>query len=139
MVEALDKKALLEALRAAEAGTSGEIRVHLKRGPSKDALKEARVLFQRLGMHRTKLRNGVLIYVSRKSRVFAIVGDKGIHAHVNDSFWRATRDRMQAEFSKGNLQQGILEGIRSAGGELKRDFPIKKDDRNELQDTITEG
>ena len=133
----LDKKAVLEAIRAAEAGTSGEIRVHMKRGATKDASKEAPSTFLKLGMHRTKLRNGVLIFVSEKSRQFAIVGDKGIHQRVGASFWEAVRDRMLSYFAKDELQQGIVEGVRSAGEQLKKHFPLEKNDKNELRDEVT--
>jgi len=93
----------------------------VKRGATKDALAEAKRVFHRLAMHRAKSRKGVLIFVSWKSRQFAIVGDEGIHRAVGDAFWNETRDRMQKEFSKGELVRGILTGIRS------------------LTDTVTEG
>ena len=129
----------MQALAQAEAQTSGEIRVHVKRGPTKDALLEAQKVFQKLGMHRTKARNGVLLFISWKSRSFAIVGDEGIHRAVGDTFWNRTRDRMQTEFTKGELLQGILIGIQSAGAKLKENFPRAADDKNELPDTVTEG
>ncbi len=139
MVGVLDKKTLIEAIRQAEAGTSGEIRVHVHRGPTKDALAEARKLFKRLGMHRTKERNGVLLFVAPKNHTFAIVGDEGIHRLVGDAFWNTTRDRMQKEFSEGRLQDGLLAGVKSAGERLKEHFPVKKTDRNELSNEVTEG
>ena len=142
MVRLLDKAAeakVVGALAAAEAGTSGEIRVHVRRGAAKDALSEARRVFQKMGMHRTKTHCGVLIFVSWKSRSFAIVGDEGIHRAVGDDFWNATRDRMRAEFVKGDLVQGILVGILEAGERLKRHFPREADDKNELPDAVTEG
>ena len=136
---ALDKKAIVAAIREAEAGTSGEIRVHVKRGATKDALEEARRLFGRIGMHKTRLRNGVLIFVSSKSRSFAILGDEGIHRLVGGTFWDATRDRMQAHFEKNELLEGIMAGVRSAGEQLKAHFPVGVKDRNELSNTVTEG
>ena len=130
---------IVEALQAAESMTSGEIRVHLKRGASKEALKEAHRVFQKLGMHRTKKRNGVLLFIAWKSRSFAVVGDEGIHRKVGDFFWNETRDRMQAEFEKGDLAGGILAGVNAAGEALKKYFPHGADDKNELSDTVTQG
>ena len=135
----LDKNIIIEAIGKAESGTSGEIRVHVHSRPVKDAFMEAQKLFKRLGMHRTKLRNGVLIFVSEKSHQFANVGDEGIHARVGASFWDAVRDRMGAQFAMGELQLGILEGVRSAGEQLKVYFPAGKSDRNELSDDVTTG
>ena len=142
MVKLLDKAAearIVKALGEAESRTNGEIRVHLKRGATKDAFLEAQRVFQKLGMHRTRSRNGVLLFISWKSRNFAIVGDEGIHRLVGDAFWNSTRDRMQAEFAKGELVSGILAGIHSAGERLKENFPRKAGDKNELPDTATEG
>ena len=142
MVKLLDSQAqaqVVDALKAAESRTSGEIRVHVKRGPAKDALLEAQKVFQKLGMHRTKARNSVLFFISWKSRSFSIVGDVGIHRVAGDTFWNGTRDRMQAEFSKGELVRGLLVGIQSAGAKLKENFPRTTDDKNELPDTVIEG
>ena len=142
MVKLLDRAAeqeVVQALRQAETQTSGEIRVHVKRGATKDAILEARRVFQKLGMHRTGARSGVLIFISWKSRSFAIVGDEGIHRVTGDVFWNTTRDSMQAEFANGDLVRGILKGILEAGEQLKRHFPRAADNKNELPDTVTEG
>ena len=142
MVKWLDKKSqgrIVEAIRKAESGTSGEIRVHMKRGATKDALAEARHLFLKMGMHRTRRRNGVLLFVSKKSRSFAIVGDEGIHRAVGAAFWQGARDRMQAYFSKGEFLDGIVAGVQSAGEKLKGHFPSADGGRNELSDRPTEG
>ncbi len=142
MVKLLDKiaeKKVVRALAEAESKTSGEIRVHVKRGATKDALLEARRVFRKIGMHRTKAHSGVLIFIAWKNRNFAIVGDEGIHRVTGDAFWNATRDRMQEEFVKGELVRGILAGILEVEEQLKKYFPRAADDRNELPDTVTEG
>ena len=43
-------------------------------------------------MHKTEARNGVLVYLSTEDRKFAILGDMGINAKVDDGFWQATYD-----------------------------------------------
>ena len=90
-------------------------------------------------MHKTKDRNGVLIFVAWKSRKFSIVGDEGIHAKVGGPFWNETRDSMTAHFSKNDITGGILAGVRSVGDKLKAHFPSKSGDRNELSDNLSEG
>ena len=142
MVKLLDSQAqaqVVEALKAAESRTSGEIRVHVKRGVSKDALSDAKKMFHKLGMHRTKERSGVLLFIAWKSRNFAVLGDEGIHRKVGDLFWNRTRDRMQEKFSEGKLTEGILAGVDAAGEALKKYFPRSADDKNELPDTVTQG
>ena len=142
MVKLIDgpgEQEIIETIRKAESGTSGEIRVHVKRGASRDAMIDARKFFQKAGMHRTRDRNGVLIFISWKSRVFAILGDEAIHRTVGNEFWSEARDKMSAHFSKHELKDGILTGIRAVGEKLTVNFPRRTDDRNELPNTVTEG
>lgn len=132
------EKAVIEAIRNAEKNTSGEIRVHLSKKPSQNALQEAKKTFKKLGMSRTRLRNAVLIFVAPKSRDFAIVGDEGIHRRVGDEFWSQTRDLMLSYFSKNLFAEGIVAGVLSVGEKLKADFPAQDKNPNELPDTPTE-
>lgn len=76
------KEALVRAIRTAEKNTSGEIRVHLEQVCKGDPCLRAAYVFSRLGMFRTKDRNGVLIYLALKSHKFAIIGDSGINEKV---------------------------------------------------------
>lgn len=138
-IDAAVKRRIVEAIRLAERETSGEIRVHLASRSVEDAYVEARKTFKRLGMHATSERNGVLIYVAPHSKNFAIVGDAGLDAKVGPEFWDRTRDRMAAQFSTGRLAEGIIEGVYSAAEKLREHFPRRKDDANELSDTVTEG
>ncbi len=139
MVNVLDKKEIVRAIREAEKGSTGEIRVHLAPRSGEDTLRDAEKVFARLRMHRTRHRNGVLIFVALKSRCFAIVGDEAMHAKVGERFWSETRDRMAPHFLKGDIAKGIVEGVRSAGEKLKRHFPSDGRDANELPDTVTGG
>ena len=74
------KERILRSIRDAELDTSGEIRVHLERRCRGEALDRAAYLFEKLNMHKTALRNGVLFYLSIEDHKFAILGDAGINA-----------------------------------------------------------
>ena len=76
------KEALVRAIQTAEKNTSGEIRVHLEQVCKGDPCLRAAYVFSKLGMFRTKDRNGVLIYLALKSHKFAIIGDSGINEKV---------------------------------------------------------
>jgi len=78
---------IVKAIESAELNTSGEIRVHLESLCSGDPFKRAVYLFNKLKMHKTKDRNGVLIYIAFESKKFAIIGDSGINEKVSDNFW----------------------------------------------------
>ena len=131
------KKKIVEAITAAEKLSSGEIRVHVRSRCGEDALHEAKKVFHRLKMHKTRERHGVLIFVALESRRFAILGDRGIHGPAGGDFWACARDVMAGHFSKGRILEGIVAGIEKAGEELKKHFPNDKQDRNELPDTVT--
>ena len=72
------QNAVVEAVRLAEKGTSGEIRIHIDAICDGDPVSRAEHVFLELGMDKTELRNGVLIYLACESRVFAVIGDKGV-------------------------------------------------------------
>ncbi|MBI5009345.1 MAG: TPM domain-containing protein [Bacteroidia bacterium] len=73
---------LLAAVKEAEKSTSGEIRVHIETNCSEDVLDRAAWIFNKLKMHNTADRNGVLFYLAVTDRKFAVIGDGGINAVV---------------------------------------------------------
>jgi uncharacterized membrane protein len=133
-----EQQRIVEEVRKAEHRTSGEIRVHLDCCSREIPLEKAKRVFHRLGMTITKARNGVLIYVATEDRKFAILGDVGIHRVVPENYWEDVKERMQEKFREGKICEGICLGIREIGEKLKAHFPVEKDDRNELPDTISE-
>jgi uncharacterized membrane protein len=133
------KAKIVEAITAAENKTSGEIRLHIERKCSEEVLDRAAFLFEKLEMHKTELRNGVLFYVSFEDHKLAILGDGGINAVVPDTFWNEIKDHLVAAFKKGNYTDGLSEGIRMAGEQLKAHFPVASDDIDELSNEISFG
>ena len=133
-----EKARIIEAIRAAEAETSGEIRVHLSSNSCRSGvLNDAAHWFEKLKMHKTKLRNGVLFFLSVKDHQFAIIGDAGIHHRVPENFWEDIKNQMSAQFKDGLFVEGLEEGIRSTGDHLKTYFPRQKNDINELSDDLS--
>ena len=130
---------IVAAIRQAELATSGEIRVHVEVGAHAPALDVATRVFRQLGMHETQDRNGVLILLEVDRREFAIIGDEGIDRVVSEDFWDTERDLMQQHFRKGEFTEGIVAVIEQIGAKLKRFFPYRADDVNELPDDISYG
>jgi len=87
-------------------------------------------------MHKTKHRNGVLVYVATVDRKFAIIGDAGINKVVPADFWDSTKEDMLEHFKLGDLVEGIVTGLQIAGEHLQKFFPHNADDTNELSDDI---
>ena len=134
-----DEKAVVEAIEKAEKNTSGEIRVHIEAHTDEDHFDHALKVFEQLEMHKTELRNGVLIYIAVNDHQFVILGDEGINNVVANDFWEKTKDVMQAQFRKGNFKQGLIDGILQAGNELKVHFPYQSDDEDELSNEISKS
>ena len=132
-----DENEIVEAIRLAEQRTSGEIRVHIEDRSSFSIEERAKEVFHYLKMDRTKLQNGVLIYIAVRNHEFGIFGDKGIDAKVNSTFWNDVRDVMQDLFKKGAYKEGIVQGIQTASKALENHFPWNSNDSNELSDSIS--
>jgi uncharacterized membrane protein len=131
-----DEAKVLETIRQAEAGTTGEIRICVGSTAVTDVQASARQAFERLGMHQTRDRNGVLIYLAPPSRTLAIVGDSGIHQHGGDAFWSGIADQLSRDFAAGTIAAGLERAIREIGAALGRHFPRTEGDTNELPDSI---
>lgn len=125
------------AIGEAERETSGEIRVHIETECNEDVLDRAAFWFEKLEMHKTALRNGVLIYLAIGDHKFAIIGDAGINQKVPPGFWDSTRDNMLGFFRTRQYTDGLVAGIQEAGQQLKTFFPWQQDDVNELSDEIS--
>lgn len=132
-----EQELISHAIESAERFTSGEIRVCVEKTCSEDVLDRAANYFKDLGMDKTKLRNGVLIYLATEDHKFAIIGDAGINKVVPTNFWDSTKDTMLAYFKEGDLASGIVAGIKIAGEQLKTYFPYVDGDANELSNEIS--
>jgi len=132
-----EKQAIIQAIRAAEKKTSGEIRVHLERKARENFYEHGKEIFKKIGMTKTKERNGVLIFIGLASRRFAIFGDQGIHEKVPENFWEDIAAQMQSDFKEDHFAKGITRAITAAGEQLQTYFPYERDDINELSDDIS--
>jgi uncharacterized membrane protein len=135
----LEHDRIVQAIHQAESKTSGEIRVFVQRGKlGADPLMVAQKKFQRLGMHKTQQRNGVLIFVAPRAHKFAIVGDQAIHEKCGEEFWQRVVKRMREHFQNEKFSQALTEAVDEVGKVLAAHFPKTTADANELPDEIAE-
>ena len=130
---------VVDAVRLAEKRTSGEIRIHIDGECEGNPMERAEEVFGKLGMHRTELRNGILIYLACNTKVFAIIGDKGINDLVPEHFWEDVIEVMGREFREGRFAEGLVQAVLKAGEKLQEYFPYQSDDVNEQPDEISFG
>ena len=132
-----EDRRVVEAIKQAELNTSGEIKVHIENLCRGDVEKRSLVVFNKLKLNETQLRNGVLIYLAVRDHKFAILGDEGINNVVEDNFWNDVKDLMLSHFREGRFADGLVQGIKRCGEKLKTYFPYQSDDVNEIPDEIS--
>lgn len=123
---------ITEAIRLAEQGTAGEIRVRIERRCPGEPLEYARDLLHSLGITATKRRTGILIYMSISDRNLAIYGDEAIHNEFGAEGWQKICNQLSARFHNEEFTEGLCEAIRQIGDVLAKAFPSAADDVNEL-------
>lgn len=137
----LEETRIVESIRAAERGTSGEIRLFVEDLCLADhPVERAIELFQLFGMYNTKQRNAVLVYLAEKSRQFAIWGDAGIHEKVGNAFWEEEKLLLRTHLQQDKAAEGVCAIISQIGERLRTLFPADEhEDDNELPDEIIYG
>jgi uncharacterized membrane protein len=123
-------------IQRTEKATSAELRVIFDSKSCKDPLDKAAQLFAEYKMHKTELRNGVLIYLNTSLHQIAIIGDAGIQRFCDASFWESIKDEMIVHFKEGNYSEGFDKGIRKIADKLHQHFPYQLNDSNELSDEV---
>lgn len=133
---------IVQAIRAAEAQTTGELRVFVEPHCAYvEALERAREVFKELAMEKTERRNAVLIYVAIRDRQFAIFGDEAIYSKAGGpQFWEGAATILQQQLRAGHLAAGLRACIEALGAALAQHFPYDPSIRkNELPDEIVFG
>lgn len=128
---------LVEAIKTAEDLSTGEIRIHIDSTTVENNAEVALKVFNKLNMHLTEERNGVLFHVNFEQKYLTILGDIGIHAKVKQVFWDTVHDEITALFAQGKFYQGLYEAIEKTGRELRIYFPINGKNPNELPNEIS--
>ena len=132
----VDHDALVRALAAAEAATSGRIRLFVTRKRVSDPVAAAEKRFHRLGMAAHPEQNEILLYVAPISRKFAVLGDTAIHEKVGDTAWEEISAALAVHFRAGQFTEGLLNAITRAGALLALHFPAAPDQKAAAPDEI---
>jgi len=135
----LDVPLVQRAIANAEMRTSAELRVSVAPFFWGRVRRAAERAFARLGMDRTRYRNGVLFFIVPSRHAFVVLGDRGIHECVGDELWTDVVRVMSPYFKRREFTSGVLAGVESVARALAVHFPREEDDRNELPNTVDEG
>lgn len=124
-----------------EKETIGEIRVSVHKSRS---LKNRNLSvydlaiqsFFELGMEKTKDKTGVLIYLLMSDKKFQIIGDEGINKKVSKEFWDILAMKVADYFRQNKFVEGICHAVDEVGKVLRKEFPMKSGDTNELSNDV---
>lgn len=126
-----------DAVHEAESRTSGEIVVRVVQTVSEAAsgAREAAIAeFHRLGVVKTKQRNGLLLYIALKERKIELVADDGIAAVIAQEQWDFVVQIISLGFRTGFPAESVAMAVTAMGDLLSKHFPWSADDVNELPD-----
>jgi uncharacterized membrane protein len=128
---------IVQAIREVESKTSGEIRVFVQRGKlNGDPLIAAQKKFYQLGMHKTRERNAVLVFVAPRVHKFAVFGDKAVHEKCGEQFWQRLVEGMRMHFQTEKFTHALVEAVQEIGKVLAAHFPKTSTSSTELPDEI---
>lgn len=133
---AAERDTLIEAIRGAERGNRGEVRLHVEARCKGDALVRAEQLFSEL-CQETRGETGVLLYVAPSSRKVAVWAGEGIHGAAAPTFWRSVTDAVAAGFATGDRVGGLARALDEIGVLLRAHVPGDDTAGNELPDQVT--
>lgn len=102
-------------------------------------LTAARAAFVEKGVHRTRARTGILVYVSLLERDACVVVDTGVEGAVDVERWNASTDALARIVRHGGDAEGLAGAIADLGPVLAPRLPRTEDDVNELADGVIES
>ncbi|MES2703601.1 MAG: TPM domain-containing protein [Bacteroidota bacterium] len=142
LLDAEAERSIVACIKAAEARTSGEIRVFVEgRCKFVDPMDRAKEIFTSLGMEKTDERNATIIYVAMLDRQFALFGDTAIYEKAGGPpFWAAAAEHLVRHLQKNEVTEGLQHCINELGNALAANFPPNPHvNKNELPDEIVFG
>ena len=92
--------------------------------------------FMAHGIHYTKGRNGVLMFVSLEERFAEIMVDSAIEEKLGRDFFLDEVRHLVAHCRSGEIVEGYCHAIENVTKRLAIAFPHTNDDENELQDRL---
>ena len=92
--------------------------------------------FHERGLHRTREENGILIFISLLERRVWILGDRGINAVIPPERWSSLASALSSGIREGRMTESLATTIAEVGDILKKHFPRRTDDINELPDLL---
>lgn len=91
------------------------------------------------GLYRTRDETGILIFISVFEHRVWVLADRGINEKVKQGQWNEIVEIIVEGIKKRNQADAIRRAIEDAGKILTGHFPVKADDKDELNNLIVRG
>ena len=98
----------------------------------------AREQFLAQGLHHTKGRTGVLLFVSVAEHYIEVLADSGINDKVAPDAWTDLIAAFVGKVRQGSVADGFVEAVERCGGLLAEHFPRTGGDADELPNRLIE-
>jgi uncharacterized membrane protein len=119
----LDRARIEQAIREAEAGTTGHIWVRFVPDLELDALEKAKAEFVRRRLHQQDPRNTALVLIAPEAHKFAVIGDHDLNERVGDAFWNELVEEMRPHFVDRGVEHAVCVAVERIGRQLHAHFP----------------
>jgi putative membrane protein len=105
---------------------------------NEEVAEAALTAFFRRGLQATRDRTGILVFVSVFERRAVVLADEGINAKVSPDAWKQVVDPLVAGIRQRRQGEAICAAVRRCGEVVRSQFPVRRDDKNELANLIVE-
>ncbi len=134
---ATETRRLVKAIRDAEQGNRGEVRVHVEGRCRDEALERAKAVFGHLKMNETRDGTGVLLYVAVRDRKVAVFAGEGIVERGRHGFWDDVVNAVAEGYRCGDPVAGLESALDKVGALLREAAPGDDDAGDELPNAVT--
>lgn len=93
-------------------------------------------LFYELGLHRTRLESGVMIFISILERKAWILADRGINDRLDPSTWKGIVSRLTEALGRGERGEALCRAIDECGAILASHVPPDDTNPDELPNDL---
>jgi len=112
-------------------------RMFLNRFEVEEEVQEAAITsFYGEGLYRTREANGILIFVSVLEQKVWVLGDRGINDKIHPTEWETIVNKLIQGIKAGNQGEALCGAVLEVGDILKKHFPYRRDDTDELHNLI---
>lgn len=120
---ATERGQITAALEEAGRHTRARIGLTIDEKAADDPHGRAQHHFQAWNLPEDERSTAVLVYVSARSRAFAVVGGDEVRRVAPRTFWEAVNRDLHHHFDEGRYCDGIFKAIAQVAIQLERHFP----------------